>query len=345
MSEQIWWNKISGASSFINDIIDTVEKNNSVIINNSSIIPFFDSFTDIVQRRLSERSSSKNVAYLNAEDFTSENVVEDMADMYCVGAAYFPKRGYTKFDFLADSDAFRLINSILIVRGIFPGRERAWLDFINGYCNAASAKTHKAQFILIIDSRQNFKMPKQCKSFDFGNYISDYDYYVYCLLTISDNKKYNITMKQYIAEIASLLCRDNAELCWQLLKNPKELYFNTYEYFNSVSPKKMSQNAVSQILWTAQIKYIFPILEKYRCSITKKYEGTLLGYLPFDVKYGDTISEPNNLELGHLLYINSESTFLNYSEYEKVKQYKDIRNELAHMKPTSAENVNDILSK
>ena len=40
--ENRWWTVISGASRFINDIVDAVRDGNSVIIKNSGSIPFYD---------------------------------------------------------------------------------------------------------------------------------------------------------------------------------------------------------------------------------------------------------------------------------------------------------------
>ena len=180
---------------------------------------------------------------------------------------------------------------------------------------------------------------------DFSNYVTDYDYYVYCLLSLSENTKYNISMKQYVAEIASLLCRNNAELSWGALDKPEELYSNSFEYFNSFSTKKMSQNEINQILWKAQIKYIFPILEDYRCCLVSKYGNILKDYLPFEFVYGDTVDDVNELELSHILYINKESDFLKKTELDRLVHFKDIRNDLAHMKPTSADKISKILSE
>lgn len=341
----MWWSKISNASNFVKDIIDVIRNNESVIINNSRIIPFFDDFIERIRNKLSKRNADKSVERFNADDTGSCEIAKYMIDTYCSGSVYFPKNNYTEINFLADSDGFQLKNSILIVSNIKPESEKEWIDFVSNYCKASCKMLSKAQFILCIDSNRDIKRAKQCSIFNFSDYISDYDYYVYCLLAIAENKKYNITIKQYVAEIASLLCKDNAELCWRLLENPDELYLNTYEYYNSISSKKLSQNEINQVLWTAQIKYVFPILEKYRCSIAEKYKTTLKQRLPFEVKYGDTVSEVYNLELSHILCINHDLNFLTKSEFDKLIQFKNIRNDLAHMKPTSALNIRETLNK
>ena len=114
---------------------------------------------------------------------------------------------------------------------------------------------------------------------------------------------------------------------------------DTYNYLEELFPGEYSQGEISKCLWRAQIKYMFPVLESYRCELAERWKNMLSLELPFTVPYGETITSAEELELANIYYINRTRQFLLPSEKDKLKKFIEMRNDLAHMKPTSYDNV------
>ena len=341
-----WWTVISGASGFVNDIVDAVAEGNSVIIKSSAGIPFRDDLFSILNSRIGFVIHDRTIKMFDSSSVYESTVEEYLCENYCPDEFFIPSKGFTRTHFLARSKVFEMNNSIRIVKNANDKTEQEWIRFIVDYSRLAGIgdRSDKAQFILFADTDRNIPKAKQCIIIDFSKYVTEYDYYVFCLLSVPDNFHKSMKMKQYLAEITSELCRKDPFLIYDLLEDPEELYMNTYPYYNRFVSEIVSENEINTILWKAQIKLVFPILEEYRCFLVEKYRKHLESKLPFEVPYGESITEPENLELGHILFLNKELVFLKKNELEKLKLYKTVRNNIAHMRPASPDSIEGILS-
>ena len=92
--------------------------------------------------------------------------------------------------------------------------------------------------------------------------------------------------------------------------------------------------ALSQRLWTAQIAALFPFLERHRRGFIHCYRQ--LFRLPWPTKLGQ-IDYVEDLELNHIAdQFRPQSHGGLRDVYRFVTWLRDIRNELAHLKPASA---------
>ena len=343
--ENRWWTVISGASRFINDIVDAVRDGNSVIIKNSGSIPFYDDMLNNIYHQVGSDMYDRTIKSFDHSRICSGSLEEYLCENCCPDEIYIPSKGFTRLHFLVRSNVFEMNNSIQIIDRPDNQFEQEWIRFVCDYCRVSSKEDtiHKAQFILLVDTDRSISKAKMCRVIDYCDYVSEYDYYVFCLLSIPDSFEKNMKIKQYISEILSDLCLDNPSLIYDLLADPKEIYMNTYQYYNSFVSNKMSENEINKVLWKAQTKIVFPVLESYRCSLAEKYRKELETQLPYKTQFGAIISEADGLELGHILNINNTLKFLSNNEYSKVKCYKAVRDLIAHMKPADAFSIENIL--
>lgn len=341
-----WWTVISGASRFINDIVDAVTEGGSVIVKNSADIPFCDDLVGILSSRIGSEMHDRAIKMFDSSLIQEDTVEKYLCEHYCPDEFFIPSKGFTRTHFLVRSKVFEMNNSIRIIKKSNDKSEQEWIRFIGDYSRLLSMedRSDKAQFILFAETDRNIPKAKQCSVIDFLEYVTEYDYYVFCLLSVPDSFHKSMKMKQYLAEITSELCRKDTFLIYDLLEAPEELYTNTYRYYNQFVLEKVSENEINKILWKSQIKLVFPILEEYRCFLVEKYRSDLESKLPFEVPYGESITEPENLELGHILFLNKELDFLKKNELEKLRLYKTVRNNIAHMRPASPDSIEGILS-
>lgn len=342
--ENRWWTVISGACRFINDIVDAAIAGESVIVENSGQIPFRDDMLNKIRDKIG-CIFDRSVKLFGSSQIRESTVEEYLCENYCPDEIFIPAKGFTRLHLLVRSKVFEMNNTIQIIDVADDQSEKKWIKFICDYCRLAcrEERLDKAQFILFADTDRGILKAKMCRVIDFCDYVSEYDYYIFCLLSIPDTFKKNMKIKQYISEIISDLCLDDPSLIYDLLENPEELYKNTYQYYNSFISKKMSENEIHKILWKAQTKIVFPVLESYRCSLTDKYKDEFETQLPYKTPF-TVINEAEDLELGHILNINHTLKILSPDEYNQLKLYKTVRDIIAHMKPADASAVEAILS-
>ena len=341
MSINTWWTKMSGAAHFLKTISNCALDGDSVIIKNCSAIPFFDDMVKLIKERIARKSANISVERLNAYSLGERDIDDFFAIECCPDETYFPRKNFNKTDFLVQSKTFRYRNAVVIISDADKNNENKLIDFFSGYCRKACKIHDRMRLILFVKDNIKIRQLRGCRIIDYADYATEYDYYVYChlLMTEFSGVEFNATIKQYIAELVALLCKEKLERCREVLYEPLRLAKDTYNYLEELFPGEYSQGEISKCLWRAQIKYLFPVLESYRCELAERWNNKLSIELPFTVPYGETINKAEELELANIHYINKKHHFLPLNEEEKWKKYIDMRNDLAHMKPTSYDNV------
>ena len=78
-----WWTVISGASRFINDIVDAVTKGDSVIVKNSSGIPFCDDLFTILSSRIGSEMHDRSIKMYDSSLIQEDTVEKYLCEYYC----------------------------------------------------------------------------------------------------------------------------------------------------------------------------------------------------------------------------------------------------------------------
>ena len=73
-------------------------------------------------------------------------------------------------------------------------------------------------------------------------------------------------------------------------------------------------------MWEAQIKIIFPKMEQFRSAFIRKHHEKLMGVMPVRNSNGETIYEPDELELGTLYFICNTKCHVEQKDYEKAAE-------------------------
>ena len=98
-------------------------------------------------------------------------------------------------------------------------------------------------------------------------------------------------------------------------------------------------------LWTAEVGVLLPFVEEQRQAILTELGAFLK--TPFKTRFGQTITDINDLEIGHIsAQIVSDNLAVTPATRNLVRCLKDIRNALAHLEPIPVElllAVDDVL--
>lgn len=334
---------INTSKRFTSSIVKALSDEKSVIIGDCNSISFRDDFKSTIEEKLKKINYNRSLITINADCILSTQRIEDyFFENYFsndIKGKYFPNKGYSRTQFIIDRVEFDLVNKYVWVTGIQIDRISDWLDFISNYCRLQRKNKSYAIFILEVDTNIQYKI-KHCSIENYKDYVSSYDYYIYSMLISANSEIKNKALTNYAAEIASMLCNNNAEVCDLLMSDINRLVNDTTSIYGEYIGNNLQETNLNAIIWNAQIRHIFPVIELYRRHIVEKYETKLSEHLPYKTVYGIEIDDILELDLGNLFDIIKQSSLqVEVADYNKLQLYKNIRNDLAHLKPTNNQNL------
>ena len=229
-----------------------------------------------------------------------------------------------------------------------------WLDFVSEYQKNVQDKTPGIFILEVHHDVMNRKSKKGIRSLGFEQNIGAYDKYAFCALASSETNCKEF-LRPYLAEAVASVCGDDVELCAVCVAKGMEFLNAPYETIQKVTEDLVrsdgerycfskSQEEVDTLLWEAQLKYVFPLVENYRRYFVKKYYDFIKAALPINNGYGDQVMVPEEAELGNLMYLVERGGIpVSAEESMELKRYRKARNELAHMNLLSNEELCVIL--
>lgn len=349
----IWWNKITNASHFIEEIVDAVQDKKSVLLQLPINVPWYSTMQDLVSNDIYMLNSDRSYQYVSD---TGIEPGEYLLREFCKSekrAQYRPSIGYAEF--LAKSDDIVLNDMILWVASVNGKQVQKWLDFIVNYNKALGKGKKGCLFIIETYEEKNISNKKGIKHISFEKEIEYYDYYLFNMLAASDLKGSQL-FKQYLAEAVSTMLPNDVELSSRCILHGKAFLENPLEVIERIVDEEyrsdgtcfnvnVTKEQLQERLWEAQIKVIFPLIEKHRNAIVKKYHREISALLPITAAYGEVFHEVTEVELGTISYLQGTDRIqMCGSDAHKVSKLKKARNDLAHIKTIVQEDVEEIFS-
>ena len=347
----LWWNKVTNASHFLSHIIEYIQEGQNIILQLPECVPWYMTMRDIISTEVARLNSTR--AYKCVTDSGIEPG-EYLFNEFCKQekrAHYRPGIGYAEF--LAGSDDIVLNDYILWVSDVAKEQVKKWYSFIGDYTKALGKKKHGCIFLIETRSKNNLQEKKGIRNISYEKEIEYYDNYLFNMLAASSLKE-SALFKRYLAEVVSTVLFDDVELASKcvgygrnFLENPIEticqIVENELRSDGTEFTFKMGEKSMQEYIWEAQIKVIFPLVEKHRSSIIKKYKAEIERLLPIKAVYGEVFNEANDVELGTISYLASIGKIeMSGRDSDKVLKLKEARNTLAHLGILPQEKVDEI---
>lgn len=348
--EQIWWERVPNAISFTSDIIESLLNEKSVILQCSGALPWHSYMVNTIKDSVKQQNSLKRFEYIS-------NIEEPgiyLLKTFCKPekrASYRPSKSYAKF--FAENDDIVLHERYLWVKVDSVKSLEEWTCFIYDYIKERGKNKNIAVFIVEWIGKGHALRKKGIKTYSFDNYISEYDFIVFCTLTSSSVRE-NAFIKNYLTELVINVVGNDIELCAACLENYKKFLLDPYGVICDIIHSKIrsdgsafeflqKQYEVEHLIWRAQIKTIYPAIEEYREEFVSQYASSIKAELPISSSYGEIYNEPNDVELGTLKYMaDNGRLYLNAKDYEQLKIFKDARNKLSHLNILSFEEIKNL---
>ncbi len=347
----IWWNQVTNAVKYVTDIKDSLLEEKSILLKHVAGMPWKNQLEDTVVDAVKLQNADKK--FINIS--TSEEPGEYLLKEFCKKekrAEYRPSKGYAKF--FAESNDIVLHDRYLWVQiDTLPSLE-AWMSFVSEYIKERDKKENTAVFVLEWCGSGSVPVKRGIKVLSFDDYIGEYDRIVFAVLASSGIKEIPF-IKTYTAELLANVVGNDIELCAECVMQYKEFLSSPLDFIYKVISKnsrsdgsdyvfEKSEEEVGHLIWLSQIKTVYPYLEEYREDFVQRYASAISKQLPIQASYGETYTDPKDVELGTLMYMAGMGYLtLATTDYEKLKRFKEARNKLSHLTALDIEEIRNLL--
>lgn len=350
----IWWTQIPNAAMFIQDLVHAILDGRSVIINNYPSIPWYNDLQEEAARLICDGSPTRGLEYLDAP---AGEPGKYLLNNYCKPEKrnkFRPLKGYPAF--LAEADDITLNDCILWIRGLSNSELSDWITFIRQYNKFIPQKRYGATFILEAPCQIEENGMKGIEIFSVERRISDFDNYLFNMMMAS-NVNGPAWLKQYLAELSLSINNFDLELssycvsleyCDKFIEDPyqtlSDICQREQKDDGSALSIAKSKNQIGYDIWNAQVRFLFPVIEKFRREFVSKYEPKLATLHLRDAQ-GNQIDDPADIEIGTLHYAASNKMLsLSSAEYSRLSVYKEARNKLAHIKALPFRDIKELMT-
>lgn len=350
----IWWNQITKANRFISQISDALQNDKSVILGVTAAMPWFETLFTVVEERMRSCGGNRNLKLIKSTD---GDVGEYLLNNYCKRETRNSYRiGVSYAAFLAQCSNTTLNARILWVKEASQEKANEWLAFIDEYNRELPRGVAPALFVVETSGSVCSAAKKYLECISFRDHISSYDRYAFCTLVTTDLGMVP-EIKLYLADLVSNICADDVELCAACMKNGSSFLADPVGCLATLvdsgthddgSPFIFSVNEkrIADMIWESQIRLIFPAIERYRKDFIVHHRMEIASVLPIESPFGETVAEPEEVEIGVLYYMTAEGRIQmrTNAEFANLRELKEARNKLAHLKPLDFETVKRILT-
>ena len=164
-------------------------------------------------------------------------------------------------------------------------------------------------------------------------------------------------LRPYLADLVSSVCKDDIELCAECVRKGSRFLNDPEGILNQILSEEQRSNGkpfsysmkkeLKTIIWEAQLKTVFPVIERYRGYFIRKYHDSIKKILPVSNSQGQNVLSAEEIEIGTLIYLvgNGTITLTNSCEYQELEMFREARNKLAHLNILDPKTVEMILKK
>ena len=277
--DQIWWNHIIKAHAFLENIVKEAAGGHSLLLTLPDSVPWKSTFLDLIREQLLMENPKNKLEVIECPE---EEPGEFILQKYCKRETRAKYRyGVSYAQFLGKCQETVLNDRYVWVSDIPDEKVTKWLDFVSEYQKNVQDKTPGIFILEVHNDAMNRKSKKGIRSLGFEQNIGAYDKYAFCALASSETNCKEF-LRPYLAEAVASVCGDDVELCAVCVAKGMEFLNAPYETIQKVTEDLVrsdgerycfskSQEEVDTLLWEAQLKYVFPLVENYRRYFVKKY--------------------------------------------------------------------------
>jgi hypothetical protein len=335
--DHIWWRWIATPRQILNLIQESLSEQKTIVLVGDNI-PWIDyirnKIAGTVQDNLHCIKFDIDAASIDSQDI-GEYLLHQIGPAELVNN-FRPGFGPPIETYLRDNNV--LYDKLIWIHSTTDTQTIRWIEFLRKYKQRSLSD---GLFLIECNSINHECKSNRIKVIDYSKEIDFYDILSFSMMLVS-SLKLDKTIKQYFAWSAALIFQNNIEHLANFIKevtDEKNLK-NKLDLFLSKKGISLDLTQLENNLWQAQMQIFFPIIEKHRTELIKKYYNHIFTILQTEkiTWYDDTIENPYDVELGLLVNLTDKTfgahknpLYLNDSDYKMLHLLHESRNNIAHL--------------
>ena len=373
-ADEFWWHNITGPNKFISKVLDVLKQNKVALLEVPSDLSWRHTMRGEIEARFRDVESADIV--IESVDAKDDIGNEDPGTFLLQKYAAFDEEIRDGFRETKNNNIQQYIkknnvlkNRIIWIKGLSANDAQTWITFCEKY---KINDITDGSFILEIQGKVKKTDLSNIQIIPYKEYVTQYDVQLFNLQYLNDLNNYSNGWKTYISELCAQLCDTDAEISKSLIDlgnfdktTPEELIERIAdsdefsrrgadsEHILAIVRHKNNKKIQNRI-WRAQMQVFFPIIEFNRVNLIEKWFDEIQNSLMNEnvKQYGVQIYDPYEVELGTLYYLTihkiDADKFKLYipdqADRNKINFLHTCRNQLAHMKCCSPEQIENLIT-
>ena len=373
-ADEFWWHNITGPNKFISNVLDVLNQNKVALLEVPSDLSWRHTMRGEIEARFRDVESADIV--IESVDAKDDIGNEDPGTFLLQKYAAFDEEIRDGFRETKNNNIQQYIkknnvlkNRIIWIKGLSANDAQTWITFCEKY---KINDITDGSFILEIQGKVKKTDLSNIQIIPYKEYVTQYDVQLFNLQYLNDLNNYSNGWKTYISELCAQLCDTDAEISKSLIDlgnfdktTPEELIERIAdsdefsrrgadsEHILAIVRHKNNKKIQNRI-WRAQMQVFFPIIEFNRVNLIEKWFDEIQNSLMNEnvKQYGVQIYDPYEVELGTLYYLTihkiDADKFKLYipdqADRNKINFLHTCRNQLAHMKCCSPEQIENLIT-
>lgn len=329
---EIWWSQVPAAKNFADEILDRITKEKSTAIHYCRCGEWTDALREMLQQKIHDVASMRSLVTVDASQVGEDPGSYLLENLYLCDSAS-PRRRKPAVERLAEPNS-PLGDCIIWVTGIRDAdTDEVYESFVSDYLKLAKKKA-----VFILETEYEGKKPSKAMvhSMEWQNQITHSDIFIFAMNCLS-GIRINETMKEYASELTASLCGKDPELCRLFIRNVKQLIRTPEDtacrVFGEWAGSVPDRGTAAKKVWEVQVKVFYPFIEKRRMELVEKYSDQIVKCLPLHNSIGETIGDPEMVEIGAIKSMKDHSGIrMQPKDAARTDELWKMRNLLSHLR-------------
>lgn len=370
-----WWSAIAGPNSVVTQVARALQEKSTVLLKVPADLPWRYAMRQQVEQTLRGPAGLDDMLIemvdadeLDGEDTDPGRFLLERFSTEDVQSGYRGQMG-TVQDYILRHGLLR--GTVVWLKGLDGAQAENWLRFCRGFMPKTP---EEGRFILEAHGDVRADDGRRLRVIDFARCVNGYDLQLFDRVLADELDQYSGLWKNYVSTAAAKLCGTDAEVSAALLEECDFLTEEPLDGLRRVAGmpafdrrgrggetehvlyfvRTGGVQELEERLWSAQVQELFPIIEREHIELIQQLEGELADVLVAErvEQYGEVLTDPMDLELGTLVYLmasrNEEGYYKLYipdeAIRERIRLLRECRNQIAHRKCCSVEQVRQLLT-
>lgn len=325
----VWWEATPGPHQMVRHVADALLDRKGIWLT-VKMLPWSEAFRESVRERVYDCDSSTSFNLLDASAYPPDSDLQEVVFRYIrrPEKPFYPSQGLAEY--LTETTSTS--DTIIWVYNLSG-------QLLGAFCSLAADLALRRASIIIACELPGMRSPrKNVEQVTAERFISSFDILHFVMSMVSSATQ-NRKCSEYLSVLIAEMVGFGIDRCLTLCSRIDDLMADPASCYSVLFPGE-NPGIIQNAIWNAQIKILFPQIEKQRLALIDRMGKVLDVLLPFSDEWGNRFSRREEIELRHIQHFlsNGRITLLP-QDRRRFENLYDMRNDLAHLTIIKPERV------